>query len=259
MAFIDNRGTQIYYEVHGAGPTILLSHGYSATSQMWQGQISSFSDYQVITWDMRGHGKSDSPDDATLYSMELTISDMYAILDECNVNKAVIGGLSLGGYMSLAFYCIYSEMVSALLLFDTGPGFKNDQARAGWNDFALKQASRLESKGLSALGSSGEVRTSQHHSAQGLAHAARGMLTQVDGHVIESLSAVNVPTLVLVGSKDKPFLAAADYMAAKVPNAIGAVIQGAGHASNIEKPAEFNATVLDFLNNNPPAKPEVFR
>lgn len=248
MAFLDNLGVQIYYEVHGSGPTILLSHGYSATSQMWKGQTTAFDGYQVITWDMRGHGKSDSPDDPSLYSAALTISDMQAILDQCNVEKAVVGGLSLGGYMSLAFNCKHNDRVSALLLFDTGPGFKNDKARAGWNDIAAKTAVRLESDGLASLGSSGEVRMSQHNSAQGLAHAARGMLAQVDGQVIESLPGIRVPTLVLVGSLDKPFLAASDYMAGKIPGATKAVIEGAGHASNIEKPEEFNRSLLDFLN-----------
>ncbi len=247
MAFVDNLGVQIYYEVHGSGPAILLSHGYSATSQMWKGQTTAFEGNQVITWDMRGHGKSDSPDDASLYSAELTISDMQAILDQCNVDKAVVGGLSLGGYMSLAFNYIHRNRVSALLLFDTGPGFKNDEARAGWNDFTAKTAARLEADGFAALGSGSEVRMSQHNSAQGLAHAARGILAQVDGQVIESLPGVTVPTLVLVGSLDKPFLAASAYMAGKIPNATKVVIDGAGHASNIDKPEEFNRSVSDFL------------
>jgi pimeloyl-ACP methyl ester carboxylesterase len=251
MAYLDNLGVQIYYEVHGSGPTILLSHGYSATSQMWKGQTTGLPGYQVITWDMRGHGMSDSPADPSLYSAELTISDMRAILDQCNVDKAAIGGLSLGGYMSLAFNYTYTDRVNALLLFDTGPGFKNDKARAGWNDIAAKTAARLESDGFASLGSGGEIRMSQHNSAQGLAHAARGMLAQVDGQVIESLPGVAVPTLVLVGSLDKPFLAASDYMAGKIPNATKVVIDEAGHASNIEKPEEFNRSILDFLDNVP--------
>lgn len=248
MAFLTNQDVKIYYEVHGSGPTILLSHGYSATSQMWQGQTTAFEGYQVITWDMRGHGKSDSPDDPSLYSTGLTISDMQAILDQCNVEKAMIGGLSLGGYMSLAFNYTHSDKVSALLLFDTGPGFKNEKARAGWNDIAAQRAVQLESDGLSALGSGTEVRQSQHNSAQGLAHAARGMLAQIDGQVIESLPRITVPTLVLVGSLDKPFQAATDYMSTKIPNATKVVIEGAGHASNMDKPEEFNSSVLDFLN-----------
>jgi pimeloyl-ACP methyl ester carboxylesterase len=247
MAYLENLGVQIYYEVHGSGPAILLSHGYSATSQMWRDQTTAFEGYQVICWDMRGHGRSDSPADASLYSAELSVSDMKAVLDQCEVQKALIGGLSLGGYMSLAFNCMHPECVDALLLFDTGPGFKNDSARDSWNDIAAKRAAQLEAEGLSALGTGNEVRISQHNSAQGLALAARGMLAQVDSQIISSLAEVRVPTLVLVGSEDRAFLAATDYMANKIPGATKAVIEGAGHAANIDKPEAFNAAVTKFL------------
>ncbi|MCL6644115.1 MAG: alpha/beta fold hydrolase, partial [Dehalococcoidia bacterium] len=87
----------------------------------------------------------------------------------------------------------------------------------------------------------------QHRSAKGLALAARGMLAQFDSRVIESLETIRVPTLVLVGEKDEPFLGATDYMAAKIPGAQKVVIPGAGHAANIENPAAFNAAVEAFL------------
>ncbi|MGH6972247.1 MAG: alpha/beta fold hydrolase, partial [Caulobacteraceae bacterium] len=83
--------------------------------------------------------------------------------------------------------------------------------------------------------------------AEGLAKAARGMLTQHDARVISSLPDIKVPSLVVVGSEDQPFLAASDYMAAKIPGAKKTVIEGAGHASNIDKPEAFDAAVLNFL------------
>ena len=62
MARIERDGVGIHYEVHGAGPALLLSHGYSATCRMWYGQIAALADrYTVIVWDMRGHGQSDYP------------------------------------------------------------------------------------------------------------------------------------------------------------------------------------------------------
>jgi pimeloyl-ACP methyl ester carboxylesterase len=73
------------------------------------------------------------------------------------------------------------------------------------------------------------------------------MLAQRDGSVIESLPHVAVPTLVLVGSEDKPFIAAANYMASKIPNAKLATIDRAGHVSNVDRPQVFNATVREFL------------
>jgi len=76
---------------------------------------------------------------------------------------------------------------------------------------------------------------------------ARGMLTQKNARVINSLPDINVPTLVLAGANDKPFLAATDYMAAKIPGAKKVIIPDAGHAANIDQPEAFNKAVLDFL------------
>lgn len=248
MATINRDGVNIYYEDQGTGPAVLLSHGYSATSRMWEGQVAAFKDkYRVITWDMRGHGQSDSPDDGSKYSEAATVDDMAAILTHLGIESAVIGGLSLGGYMSLAFNIAHPAMVRALMLFDTGPGYKNPVAREGWNETSRKRAETFEEKGLDALGRSAEVRVSQHRSAQGLAHAARGMLAQFDSRIIESLDSISVPTLVLVGEKDQPFLGATDYMAKKIPGASLATIPDAGHASNIDQPAAFNEAVAAFL------------
>jgi pimeloyl-ACP methyl ester carboxylesterase len=88
---------------------------------------------------------------------------------------------------------------------------------------------------------------SQHRDASGLAHAARGMLTQRDDSVIASLDAVTVPSLVLVGSNDTNFLAATDYMARKMPGARKVVIEGAGHAANLHQPVAFNQAMESFL------------
>jgi pimeloyl-ACP methyl ester carboxylesterase len=166
MPYVIRDGVKVYYESHGSGPAVLLSHGYSATSQMWAGQVESLKDrYQVIAWDMRGHGQTDSPADQTQYSEATSVEDMAAILRELGISRAVIGGLSLGGYMSLAFNLKYPEMTRALLLFDTGPGYNNPKAREGWNETAYKRAEIFESKGLDALGASAEVQVSTHRSA----------------------------------------------------------------------------------------------
>jgi pimeloyl-ACP methyl ester carboxylesterase len=248
MAELNRDGVRISYQSQGDGPTLLLSHGYSATAQMWAGQLDALTHrYRVITWDMRGHGLSDSPTDPAAYSEEATVADMAAILDGCGVERAAIGGLSLGGYMSLAFHAVHPERVGALLLFDTGPGYRSDEGRAGWNGYAARMAEAFESRGLDALGSSAEVQASTHRSAEGLAKAARGMLAQRDATVIDSLPTIKVPTLILVGAEDKAFLAPTDYMAKKIPDATKVVIPGAGHAANIDQPDAFNKAVLEFL------------
>jgi len=249
MPHLNRDGVKIYYETHGEGPVILLSHGYSATSQMWRGQIQALSGKnKLVIWDMRGHGQSDYPEDEAAYSEEATVADMLALLDEVGAKTAIVGGLSLGGYMSLAFHVKHPDRVRALLIIDTGPGYRKDEGRDGWNRNALKTAERFEKDGLGQLqGASRERSSATHRNAVGLAKAARGMLTQRDARVINSLPEIKVPSLVLVGDKDTPFLAAADYMAAKIPGAKKVVLADAGHASNIDQPRAFNDAVEAFI------------
>ncbi len=252
MAQFAREGVNIYYEDHGSGPAVLLSHGYGATSQMWRDQVDAFKErYRIIIWDMRGHGQSDYPDDQSLYSEDHTVADMAALLNHCGLPGAVIGGLSLGGYATLAFHLRHPSRCRALMLFDTGPGFKKDEAREAWNKRANDRARRWEREGLAARSESAEAQLAQHRDASGLARAARGMLAQVGSGVIHSLPDIAVPTLVLVGEDDKPFLAATDYMVAKIPNSTKVVIPNAGHAANIHNPEDFNRAMGTFLDGLP--------
>jgi pimeloyl-ACP methyl ester carboxylesterase len=253
MPKIDRAGVKIHYEVHGSGPTLLLTHGYSSTSAMWQGQIEALSKrHKLVLWDMRGHGQSDYPDDPSAYSEALTVADIAALLDEVGATSAIVGGLSLGGYMSLAFYRAHPERVRALLIIDTGPGFKKDDAREAWNKRAHDTGDRFEREGLAVLQSFSRERSSvSHRNASGLALAARGMLTQRDSRVIESLPTIKVPALVIVGADDAPFLAASDYMAAKIPGAKKTIVPAAGHAVNIDQPQAFLEAVVPFLDGLP--------
>ena len=253
MPKINRDGVKIYYEVHGSGPPLLLTHGYSSTSAMWQGQIEALSkNHKLVLWDMRGHGQSDYPDDPKAYSEALTVADMAALLDEVGADSAIVGGLSLGGYMSLAFYRAHPERVRALLIIDTGPGFKKNDAREAWNKRAHETGDRFEREGLAVLKSASRERsTVSHRDASGLARAARGMLTQRDARVIELLPNIKVPSLIVVGADDAPFLAASDYMAAKIPAANKVVIPAAGHAVNIDQPQPFLDAVLPFLDGLP--------
>jgi pimeloyl-ACP methyl ester carboxylesterase len=250
MPYLDRAGTRIFYEVTegpAGRPPLLLSHGYGASARMWRPNLAALAaDRTVITWDMRGHGASDSPDDPGQYSHAACVADMAALLDAAGAERAVVGGLSLGGFVSLEFVLAHPQRVDAVMLFDTGPGYRSDQARQQWNERAFKTADRLERDGITALGGSAEADYG-HRSARGLALAARGMLAQRDGHVIEALTSVKVPVLVLVGARDTPFVAAADYVTAKVPGAVKVVVPDAGHMSNADQPDLFDQAVLDFL------------
>jgi len=256
MDFLDRDGVRVAYEVHNPGGPqtgLLLSHGFGATSGMWQHNVEALSaDRPVVAWNQRGHGDSDSPEDPSTYGHEQCLSDMAALLDTVGLDRAILVGMSLGGYLSLMFYLAHPERVAALVLVDTGPGFRNDAARDRWNETALRRADTIERNGTLGSGST-EVGQARHRDVRGVAHAARHVLTQVDGQVIDSLPRIAVPTLVVVGSDDTNFLGAADYMQRSIPGARRVVIDKAGHASNLDQPAAFNTAVTDFLESLTPA------
>jgi pimeloyl-ACP methyl ester carboxylesterase len=254
MPTLDRDGTKIYYEVtgpEGGEVPLFLTHGYSASAAMWTVNLPALSkDRQVITWDIRGHARSDSPEDPALYSEALSVEDMAAILDVASAERAVVGGLSLGGYLSLAFNLQFPERVAALVLCDCGPGYRRQEGRDQWNSGTVERsATNFEERGLDALGSSPEVRASasRHRDPLGLARAARGIMAQHDSRVIDSLPAISVPTLIVVGANDTPFLAASDVMEAKIPGAKKVVLDDAGHAANIDQPDAFDQALLEFL------------
>jgi pimeloyl-ACP methyl ester carboxylesterase len=157
--------------------------------------------------------------------------------------------------MSLAFHLDHPERVEALVLCGTTPGFRHHESRVASNFRANSRAHSLEVKGLEALGRGREVRFAVHRSALGLAAAARGMLVQHDGLLIDLLPTVTAPTLIVVGSDDSEHFAAANMMTAMIPGAQRVVIQAAGAISNIEQPRAFNRAVATFIDQLPAAAP----
>jgi pimeloyl-ACP methyl ester carboxylesterase len=239
----------VHYEVHGEATgraPVLLTHGFGATSQMWAPNLPALTaGRQALTWDLRGHGRSDAPERIT---HDDCVADMADLLDVLGAPSAVLCGMSLGGYLSLLFHLRHPERVAALVLVDTGPGFRNDDARDEWNATAHRTADALEADGLGVLPQTAEHAQAHHaNGATGFARAARGILTQRDGSVIASLPDIDVPTLVVVGADDAPFLGAADVMEARIPRAEKVVIADAGHAANMDRPDDFNGAVRDFL------------
>ena len=248
MPRLHRDGVGIAYDVTGSGPAVIFTHGFAATSAMFERNVDALArDHTVVTWDQRGHGASDTPTDPAAYSPALAVGDLVALLDAVGADRAVVAGHSLGGYLSLELHLAHPERVAALVLIGTGPGFKRADPRADWNAMAERTAAAFDARGLDALGPSEELASARHRDAVGLVLTARGVLPQLDARVIESLPSIDVPTLVVVGELDTPFLDGAHYMAAKIPAAELAVVEGARHAPNVTHATEFDARLRAFL------------
>ena len=266
MPRFEANGVRLYYEAAGRGSTLVLAHGFACGLRMWDPQVQALArSFRVVTYDARGHGASDAPDDPAAYSPELAVSDLRALLDHLRVRRAVVGGLSMGGNVALHFALSSPERVSALIVADTGSG-----SGAG-PEFAAgvrASAAALEREGLerytdSALrnpvfarcaGQSPEnerlLRSClMNNRARGLAHTARGVvLRRPSLYALEpGLRALAVPTLLVVGEHDEGCTEVHRFMTGAIPGARHVVIPGAGHFPNLEDPKAFNRAVLAFL------------
>lgn len=252
MPRLERDGAELYYEDRGEGEVVLLTHGWGSSSAAFADVAESLADrFRVLTWDLCGHGASSAPTAEARYAPEAAVADIGALLDQVGAERAIVGGHSLGGFLSMLFRLNAPARVRALFLLGTGPGFRKDEARERWNGFVRGRAEAVEAEGWSALGESAETKIARHHSLDGLIRAARNTLVHRDAAVMDDLPNVDVPTLVLVGAKDRRYLAGSDYMAQKIPGARHVLIPDAGHAAQLHNPAAFQKALGDFLDDLP--------
>jgi pimeloyl-ACP methyl ester carboxylesterase len=263
-------GVSIYYEHHlaegPARPTVVFSCAYCTTHENWRGQVEPIigAGHPVVLWDLRGHGDSEAPQGPDSYSIERVVADLLAVAEVTTPDAPfVAAGLSFGGLASLHFAVRHPDRVAGLALVDSGPGFKNPEAAAGWAAQVERTASFLEKRGFEAfvngkagptcIGSKPELPAARAAAKAICAQAVAGVARfgrEVSGPappVIDELSTLDVPALVVVGEHDKPFLRAGEVMAAKLPRAHHVIIPGAGHIVNIEEADLFNREMIDFL------------
>lgn len=259
-------GYGLYAEAHGEGVPLILSCGLCTTRENWRPQVEPFTKagLRVVLWDYRGHGKSDAPEDPSAYSLEHVVDDLDRVLEWAAPGEpAIVGGLSFGGLASLHLAVARPERVRALLLVDTGPGFKNPEAQAAWEKQVERNASFIENKGMDAFVASrasataiglyperpaGQVAAAAIAAQQphGLAHFSR-LVTGPASPVIDQLADIDVPALVIVGEKDTPYMRASEVMTKRMPQARRVLIPGAGHVVNLDEPEAFDREVLDFI------------
>jgi pimeloyl-ACP methyl ester carboxylesterase len=245
-------GINLYYESKGYGFPVVFTHGFAESHAMWKPQEPLSEEFRLITYDVRGHATTDSPTSPDQYSADIAVNDLFQLLKALGINKAVLGGHSMGGYISMRFYLKHPEMVAALIIQDTGPGYRNPARMAEWNKTPDERARRLETEGIGFMlkEPATDARRREvllNHNPVGLANMSRKVVAQFDSTVIENLENIKVPSIVIVGEKDTPFLQAAQYMAKTIPGAKYVVIPGAGHNANIDDPTTYNRAVREFL------------
>jgi 3-oxoadipate enol-lactonase len=258
-------GIQLHYTIEGEGPPVVLLHGYQLDRTFWEPQVRALRGrYRIVAPDLRGHGSSEVGN-LEASSMEQQADDVRALLDRIALREPVVlGGLSMGGYVTLAFLKNYPERVRALILADTRAGPDTEDARRG----RLAIVEQVEQTGstqpaidalfpkLMAPANYDRLELVTHvramasrASERGITAALRGMAARPDS--TPWLGQVRLPTLVIVGQHDvltPPSEARA--MQAAIPNAELVEIPAAGHLSTLEDPETVNAALLRFLEQN---------
>jgi pimeloyl-ACP methyl ester carboxylesterase len=260
MSIARARGIELAYDVSGAGSPIVLLHGFPFNRTLWREQVDALrSRYRVITIDLRGHGETTATREPA--TMEEMAADVAALLDELHITRAVVGGLSMGGYVALAFYRLFPARVGALVLADTRAQADTDEARLAREE----TAGRALGEGMHIIADAmlPKLLAPSTHAERpeivarvremilntdplGAAAALRGMAVRRD-HT-EFLREIDSPTLIVVGSLDPITpVADAELMHREIRGSRLEVIRGASHVSNVERPAEFNHALENFL------------
>lgn len=243
----------------GSGVPILLLHGFPHDRSLWSAQLAApIEGARLIAVDLPGFGESES---ASVPSLDAWADWTIALLDALEIKRAIIGGLSMGGYLAFAIWRRHPERVQGLILADTKAGADSDEAR-------LKRVAMQGTALASGPGAIAEAmlpgmtgRTTRESNPEAVATLDAMMRRASVGAIHDALDAlrnrpdstptlatITVPTLILCGDEDALTpVAESMAMAAAIPDSQLALIPGAGHASCVEDPAAFSALLSGFI------------
>lgn len=263
MSTVRINNINLAYTDTGVGRPIVLIHGYPFNRALWTEQIPALSNSnRIIAPDLRGFGESDaSPEISTMNSLA---TDVARLMDQLEVPRATIGGLSMGGYVALAFYKQFPSRVRALVLADTRPQADTEEGK----QTRAQQAEKALSEGMAGIADAmlpkllapdtvskrpEIVRFVRDMMLQtkpeGAAAALRGMAEREDQ--TELLPKISVPTLIVVGSEDAITpVADSEMMHHAIDGSRLVVLDHAGHVSNVERAQQFNDELLHFLSHS---------
>ena len=264
MPFAAVNGQRLYYEdTGGNAPVLVFSHGLLMDHRMFAPQVAAFGrHWRCICWDERGHGATATPGQCAPFSYYDSANDLVALLDYLGVERAVLVGMSQGGYLSLRVALTHPERVRALVLIDTQalpedpakmPGHQAVVARWAAHGLDADMATGLE---RTILGDGWEGAEEWKRIWQGMdvAHLQQCFAT-LEGRddISERMGEIRVPALVVHGTQDRAITPErARAMADALPRAQWVDIEGAGHAPNLTHPAPVNAAMQAFVGTLPP-------
>lgn len=263
MSVASINGQSIYYEdTGGAAPVLAFSHGILMDREMFVPQVEAFRNrYRCVAWDERGHGRT-AGERLEPFSYYDSADDLAALLHRLAIDKAVLVGMSQGGFLSLRCALTHPDLVRALVLIDTQAGLDTPEA----NEAILEKVRRWQTGGLSpeiadeterlvlGVGWPGAAAWRSKWagmSSTNLAQCFRTLVSRDD--ILDRMSAITVPALVIHGRADQAItLDKAELLASKIPNAKLVVIEDAAHAPNLTHPDAVNAAIKTFLDGFPP-------
>lgn len=266
---VDVNGASLYYEMRGSGDAVLLIHGFTLDTRMWDDQFAELSkSYKVLRFDQRGHGKSSgvrgSDGTAIMFSQS---EDVLGVLDAFQIDKAHIVGLSLGGCVAYEFALGHPDRVQTLTVIDSAWHYDANRM----SEFQTRIVGYITTGGMDLeaglrawMGDALFVPASKNAAVKAkleeivmVGHLAQGSgsffanplsATAPDPLAETHLSDLKMPTLVLVGALDDPeFVGHADFIAGEVSGSEKLVIDGSGHMSTMEKPDDVNQALKKFL------------
>lgn len=260
--FADINGAHIHYQVVGSGHPLVLIHAGICALPMWDEQMTALSErYQVIRYDMRGFGQS-----APVAGPYAHHEDLRGLLDHLGIGRAHLLGCSMGGTRALDFTLTYPERTSGLVMVCSTPsGYDPDvEPPPLWDDIIaadkagdMARVCELEVQlwvdGLQRVPGAVDAEIRRRVYAMNLVALRNdalglGKAQPLEPRAITRLGEVTCPTLAIVGELDMPDIGdAAEIMVAEMADARKVMIPGVAHLPNMEKPAEFNRIVLDFL------------
>jgi len=257
MPNIQVNNINLYYEVDGEGQSLLFIHGLGSSTQDWDLQIKEFSkSYQVITFDLRGHGQSDKPSGP--YSLPMFATDTAGLLKLLDVKSAHVVGLSLGGGIAFQLAIDYPALVKTMVIVNSAPELvvRSFKDRMGvWQRFAIvrllgmRKMGEVLSKRLFPKDEHESLRTTFVESwAKNDPRAYQdAMRAMVGWSVTDKLGSINCPVLVITADQDYTPVAIKEEYTKLIPNAELVIIPDAHHATPVEQPEKFNTVLMDFL------------